>query len=322
MVSRMTSRRPVQLRNCLLLCVLALTPNPASGQDSSADSKPDYRNPARVFSKVKRGERTFVVEKQLLDEDMTTANKALDRLNANIDLALAILPRHAHEHVAKQNFWLLYGPKSTGGGRDNGLAYFRPGSPKFDEKRHEDWNSVVVVYDAQNYVSLTDLWALKAVLHELGHAYQLEQWPEKEPNILAAYENAMQGKLYHNVKNDKGGRFPKAYATQNQLEYFAELTCMFFAGCNYDPMKRSNLKTYDPTGYEMMRKMWKVGDRHGKHEPRTWKLGRAGKALSATFQSSTKTSVTLVDPAGRTRTISLSALSPLDQEYMLRWNDD
>jgi len=97
---------------------------------------------------------------------------------------------------------------------------------------------------------------------------------------------------------------------------------MFFADCNYHPMKRSDLKSYDPLGYEMMRKMWKVGARHGKHEPRTWKLGQSGRPLSATFRSSTKTSVTLVDPAGRARTISLSALSPLDREYILRWNDE
>lgn len=318
----MTIPRPVRIRICFLLSVLALASTPASGQNPGAKAKPDYRTPARAFSEVKRGQRTFIVEKQLLDEDRATANKALDRLNTNIELALSILPRHSRKQVAKQKFWLLYGPKSTAGGRDNGLAYFRPGSPKFDEKRHEDWNSVVVVYHAQNYVSLTDLWALKSVLHELGHAYQLEQWPEKEPSILAAYENAMQGKLYHNVKNDKGGRFPKAYATQNQLEYFAELTCMFFAGCNYHPMKRSDLKRYDPIGYEMMRKMWKVGDRYGKHEPRTWKLGRSGRPLSATLRASTKTSATLVDPAGRARTISLSALSPFDREYIARWNDE
>lgn len=295
---------------------------PVCGQNSGAKAKPDYRIPARAFSEIKRGKRTFTVEKQLLDEDRATANKALDRLNKNIDLALSILPPHSHKQVAKQKFWLLYGPKSTAGGRDNGLAYFRPGSPKFDAKRHEDWNSVVVVYHAQNYVRLTDLWALKAVLHELGHAYQLEQWPEKEPSILAAYENAMQGRLYHNVKNVKGGRFPKAYATQNQLEYFAELTCMFFAGCNYHPMKRADLKSYDPVGYEMMRKMWKVGDQHGKHEKRTWKLGRAGRELSATYRASTKTSVTLLDSTGKARTISLSALSPLDREYISRWDDE
>ena len=214
MVPSMKSPRPVRIGICCLLSSLALASNPVSGQNPVAKAKPYYRIPVRAFSEVKRGERTFIVEKQLLDENLATANKALDRLNKNIDLALSILPRHSHKQVAKQKFWLLYGPQSTGGGRDNGLAYFRPGSPKFDEKRHEEWNSVVVVYHAQHYVSLTDLWAFNSVLHELGHAYQLEQWPKKEPSILAAYENAMQGKLYQNVKNDKGGRFPKAYATR------------------------------------------------------------------------------------------------------------
>lgn len=74
----------------------------------------------------------------------------------------------------------MYGSKATGGGLPSGLAYFRPDSPEFDRKRDERWNSVVVVYDAGNCVSLSDVWALKAVLHELAHAYQLEQWPETD----------------------------------------------------------------------------------------------------------------------------------------------
>ena len=30
----------------------------------------------------------------------------------------------------------------------------------------------------------------------------------------------------------------KAYAATNHLEYFAELSCMYFVGCNYEPFDR------------------------------------------------------------------------------------
>jgi hypothetical protein len=96
----MTSPRPVRIGFCFLLSILALASKSASGQNPGAKAKPDYRNPARAFSEVKRGSRTFTVEKQLLDENLATAIKALDRLNTNIDLALSILPRHAHKQVA------------------------------------------------------------------------------------------------------------------------------------------------------------------------------------------------------------------------------
>ncbi|MGP0068554.1 MAG: hypothetical protein ACLQGP_33765 [Isosphaeraceae bacterium] len=50
----------------------------------------------------------------------------------------------------------------------------------------------------------------------------------------------------------------RAYAITNQLEYFAELSCMYFVQCNSKPSDRAQLKDYDPVGYAMIRKMWCV----------------------------------------------------------------
>ncbi|NQV29204.1 MAG: hypothetical protein HQ518_33030 [Rhodopirellula sp.] len=304
------------------LVLLLVSASPALAQEAPGKNKaekPDFRNPPRQYEDVTIDDRTFVVEAQLLKEDPQLARRSLVRLKKNIDLALEILPRHSHPFVAKQQFWMMYGPKATSGGRDNGLAYFRPGSPKFDAKRDERWNSVVVVYDANNYVVLNDLWAFKAVLHELAHAYQLEQWPEKEPHILSAYDNAMSQNLYRNVKNDKGGSFAAAYATQNQLEYFAETSCMFFARSNYQPYHRLEFKEYDPVGYEMIRRQWKIGDEFGEPMPRDWSLGRSTRKLEATLKSYSAGKVTLVESSGKERTISLKALRELDQDIVKRW---
>ncbi|MBL6706183.1 MAG: hypothetical protein ISQ06_08730 [Planctomycetaceae bacterium] len=315
-------RQLLAFRSLSVLIVTFLLVRGLLAQEAPGDSrkdKPDFRNPPRQYEDVTIDDRTFVVEAQLLREDAQLARRSLARLKKNIDLALEILPPHSHPFVAKQQFWMMYGPKATAGGRDNGLAYFRPGSPKFDAKRDERWNSVVVVYDAKNYVALSDLWAFKAVLHELAHAYQLEQWPEKEPHILAAYDNAMTQNLYRNVKDEKGGVFAAAYATQNQLEYFAETSCMFFARCNYQPYHRLELKEYDPVGYEMIRRQWKIGDEFGKPAPRAWKLGRSTRTLEATLKSYSSGKVTLVEPSGKERTISLKALGEVDQDIVKRW---
>lgn len=300
-----------------MLLLVPVTAQEAPGKNKK--EKPDFRNPPRQYEEVTIGGRTFVVEAELMQHEPALARRALIRLKKNIDLALEILPVHSHEHLAKQQFWMMYGPKAAGGGLPSGLAYFRPGSPKFDAKRDERWNSVIVVYDAKNYVSLTDLWALKAVLHELAHAYQLEQWPEKEPNILAAYDNAMSQNLYRNVRNDKAGVFAAAYATQNQLEYFAETSCMFFARCNYQPYHRGELKEYDPVGYQMIRRQWKIGDEFGEPQPREWRLGRSSRKLEATLKSYSAGKVTLMEPSGRERTMSLKALRELDQDIVKRW---
>jgi hypothetical protein len=307
----------------MLAFVLCLVSTTLFAQDGARKkSGVNYRVPARKYQKITVSGREFIVEKQLLVESPAVADRVLLRLKKNINLALSILPLHSHKHVAKQRFYVMYGPMAKGGGRGNGLAYFRPGSPKFDANRDEDWNSVVVVWHAENYMKLTDLWALKCVLHELAHAYQLEQYPEKQPDILNAWKNAMEQKLYHNVKEDTGKILQAAYATQNQLEYFAEVSCMFFAKCNYAPTNRSELKAYDPTGYEMIRKIWKIGDKHGQREPRVWKLGPKERKLTATFSARANKRVTLVDEKNRKRNLSIAALSQLDRDYISLWLDD
>src|SRR6185437_15870801 len=101
-----------------------------------------------------------------------------------------------------------------------------------------------------------DLWALKALLHEYGHAHHLLHWKEQQPDILQAWQNAASCGLYCNTTDLDGKVIPRAYALTNQLEYFAELTTMYFANCNYFPHNRSELKKYDPVGYNMIELMW------------------------------------------------------------------
>lgn len=74
--------------------------------------------------------------------------------------------------------------------------------------------------------------------------------------IVDAYNAAKASGLYLRVKNDKGGLIAKAYATHNQLEYFAELSAIYFVGGNYYPFDRARLIRYDPVGTQMLRRLW------------------------------------------------------------------
>ncbi|MCA9145664.1 MAG: hypothetical protein H6821_03435 [Planctomycetaceae bacterium] len=196
------------------------------------------------------------VERQLLAEAPAVAQQAAMRLNLNIERALAILPKESRGLLEALPWYLMYGPNAQGGGKDNGLAYFQRDSPKHNSLLDEKWGSAFVVHCAPNYCQLSDFWALKSVLHELAHAYQLEQWPEKQLEILEAWQAAMDQGLHHGVQNDKGELLDRSYAATNQLEYFAELTCMYFVGCNYRPSNRRELNAYDPAGFAMIERMW------------------------------------------------------------------
>jgi hypothetical protein len=217
----------------------------------------DYRRTQRKYVAVKRGDMNVWIEKQLKDETPDVVSRALDRLRAKRTEALAVLPKRARDRLVKVPFFLMYGPKAEGGGRNNGLDYFQKNAPDFHQKLDRRWRDAIVVYCAQNYLDITDLWARKALFHEFAHAYQLEQWPEKQPDILRAWENARNKDLYRDVLDvETKNRLERAYALTNQLEYFAELSCMYFVGCNYEPSGRNQLKDYDPVGYKMIRKMW------------------------------------------------------------------
>lgn len=202
------------------------------------------------------GRWSFEVEKQLLAEAPVVATNAVKRLQENLDRAFQVLPEPAHPVLLELKWFVLYGPKSRGGGYDNGLEYCAKNAPKFRANLDERWSRCIVVYCAENYTRISSVWALKSVLHELGHAHHKENWAENQEDIKAAWQNAVDKNLYRQVKDDNGQVIREAYALANPMEYFAELTAIYFARCNYAPFNRDDLKTYDPAGHAMIQKMW------------------------------------------------------------------
>ncbi len=74
-------------------------------------------------------------------------------------------------------------------------------------------------------------------------------------DVKAAYEQAMARRLYQQVEHELGATGP-AYAAVNYIEYFAELSCAYLNKGRCFPFTRDELKTHDPTGYELMEAAW------------------------------------------------------------------
>lgn len=216
----------------------------------------DFNHPPREYEMSRVGEWSLLTEQQLATEAPELAKRAAVRLGANLHAAMAALPATARPQFAKLKFFLLHGPESRHGGRDNGLEYFQRTAPAAYPHLDPRMAASIVVYSARNYTELSDRWALKVVVHEMAHAFHLEQWPEDRRDIYEAWKNAEKLGLYRQVKDDQGNLIEKAYAAQNHLEYFAELSCAYFVGCNYAPFNRAELKAYDPAGYALIEKLW------------------------------------------------------------------
>ncbi len=227
----------------------------------------NFSAPPRAYESRQIHGWTVLVEKQLLQEDPELARKALDRLQRQLEELMRRFPKPAQEPFRHLTLFLMFGERSAGGGRDNGLEYFQRHAPQHYAHLDPRMASSILIYSADNYVWLPERRALMALAHEFAHAYQLEQWPETEPTIYDTWRHAMDQGLYHNVKDENGEVLEQGYAAVNQLEYFAELSMVYFVGGYYTPRTREELKAYDPSGYDMVRRMWRIDDTKPGREP-------------------------------------------------------
>lgn len=218
-------------------------------------SRPNFRTPPRSYQKV-NSDWNIYAESYLLEYRPELARKSLEKLNKILKDLFIVLPKYPASRLRDISFYLMSGRESPHGGRKSGMSYIRNGEPLNYPDLDPRWNNVVVIYSANNFMYLTELWAKKALMHELAHAWHISNWPESHPPIVDAYENAKKLGLYRNVQGNKGEIIAEAYAIKNPLEYFAEISAIYFSGGNYFPFERYALSKYDHLGFDMVRFLW------------------------------------------------------------------
>ena len=80
----------------------------------------------------------------------------------------------------------------------------------------------------------------------------IEGWSVYVNNRLL---EAVKSKKYESVLYYHG-KPGKAYALNNEKEYFAELTEAYFGTNDMFPFVRAEIKTHDPLMYETLKKIW------------------------------------------------------------------
>ncbi len=219
-------------------------------------SRVDFNHPPRDYVEKKALQWPLLVEKELTEKDPELAVRAENKLIAQLQRMLDLFPQAAHPVFKNLKLFLMGGKSMKGGGYDSGGEYHQKVSPDFYKYLDPRMASSVVLYSAENYDWLSDFWSLKVILHEFSHAYQLEQWPEDKPEIVKAWEHAKEQGLYKKAARHDSVILEEPYVMTNALEYFAELSCMYFCGCDYAPYNRNELRLYDPTGYAMIEQLW------------------------------------------------------------------
>jgi len=114
----------------------------------------------------------------------------------------------------------------------------------------------VEIANAENFLKWTigQPWM---VLHELAHSYHHCVLGYDNTEIREAYQKAVESKQYESVLHI-AGKSKRAYALNNDQEYFAECTEAFFGTNDFYPFVRAELQQRDPNMYQLLNKLWKV----------------------------------------------------------------
>ncbi|MBK7874551.1 MAG: hypothetical protein IPJ77_02160 [Planctomycetes bacterium] len=93
------------------------------------------------------------------------------------------------------------------------------------------------------------------VLHELAHAYHDRELGFDHAAVRAAYERAKGAKTLESVLHWDGTR-AKAYALENEQEYFAEATEAWFGTNDFWPFVRAEVLESDPELARLLKEVW------------------------------------------------------------------
>ena len=234
--------------------MVVIKSSPSCGKKVINKHKVDYCTPRREYYRAGKI-WTIYLEKILVDQNKPYADKALNKLERSLEEIIDNLPANAVRQLKSLDIYLMKGEES--GIDEGGMSYIRPGEAKNYHYLDPRWQHAIVVYSSKTLLYLDELWTKKALMHELSHAWHISNWPQRHIPIYKTYLNAKGRGLYRNVKDYKGRDIETAYAMKNQMEYFADLSAMYFVGGNYFPFDDKGLKRYDPEGFEMIKKLWK-----------------------------------------------------------------
>ncbi|MDF3821247.1 hypothetical protein P3G55_15175 [Leptospira sp. 96542] len=120
----------------------------------------------------------------------------------------------------------------------------------------------IEISNIDNFINWTNLNQPYLILHELTHGFHHKALGASDKLIQKAYKSAISRGLYKRVLyNDGSGEKPwynKSYAIENHHEYFAEITEAYFGQNDYFPFNKLDLQSYDPDGYRLLLKLWKI----------------------------------------------------------------
>ena len=186
---------------------------------------------------------------RLLGEEKAIGANVLALLEVKLFDIIRTVPAKALGKLREIPIWLEFANK------DVACACYHPSKAWLEQ---HDFNpekaESVEIGNAQNFLTWT-LQQPSMVLHELAHGYHHRVLCYGNPELKKAYEAAVKSGKYESILHINGQRV-RAYALNNDQEYFAELTEAYFGTNDMYPFVRAEVKEHDPAMFETLKKLW------------------------------------------------------------------
>lgn len=199
-----------------------------------------------------------LVHRSLVANGGIDGPRVIAALTWDLELLTRLVPADATAMLRRTTpIWVTPDLPSAGGWNARGLCHHPSREWLVDAGYGADRAGAVEVCNVGEYL----LWRAEqplCVLHEMAHALQHELG-DPAP-ILEAFEAARSGGAYERVPFalQPTGPTRRAYALNNHVEYFAEVSEAYFGRNDYFPFTREDLERVDPGAVNLVRAVWSM----------------------------------------------------------------
>lgn len=192
-----------------------------------------------------------LVSKQLLEQDGALALQVLNLLDTQLNVIQSKVPLKAVQALQAVPIWLELQTPGLRGAQYHWSADWLSNNG-YDPRKAR----AVEIASARDYLEWSQIQP-SIILHEMAHAYHDRVLGKDHPELLAAFNSAVNRGLYESVASAQGA-VGRAYALNNYLEFFAEQTEAYFVRNDFFPFTREELRQYDPVGFAMIESVWSL----------------------------------------------------------------
>jgi hypothetical protein len=229
------------MKKAMLICVVLSIFAVASGKYSPTS---DY-----TVRKIEGWK--VLVNNELLSGHARLAQNVLKLLKHQLYQISRVVPQEALKELRRVPIWVEYKAPEH-----RCMCYHPSKQWLTNNSFNPEKARSVEIANVENFLkwTLDQPWM---VMHELAHAYHHRLLGYDNTEIKHLYQKAVESRQYESVLHISG-QSKRAYALNNDQEYFAESTEAFFGTNDFYPFVRCELQQHDPNTYQLLKKLWKV----------------------------------------------------------------